>query len=84
MIMTLPNHTGIYASEGEWDRATETPGEDDIVESKWMYRAMLMSCVLEDLGYSTANIMNADKEILVGYIDEEASDLIYKLQMKGG
>lgn len=53
------------------------------LETKWMYRALLLSSVLEHFGYSTRNIMNASKEVLVGYVYREPAEIIRCLQMGG-
>ena len=55
--------------------------DESELAAKWSYRALLMSKILEYLGYNTANIMNGDKEVLADYIKESPSDIIYKLQM---
>lgn len=52
-------------------------------KSKWLYRAVIMSRVLEHLGYSTANIMNGDKEVLAGYVYREPVEIMRCLQMGG-
>lgn len=54
------------------------------LETKWMYRALLMSCVLRHLGYHTQNIMNGSKGVLAGYLCREPEEIIHCLQMKGG
>jgi len=51
--------------------------------SKWLYRAVLMSKVLEYLGYNTTNIMQGDKDILADYVYREPAEIIHCLQMEG-
>ena len=64
----------------EWERKVFA----DQVEtaSKWLYRAVIMSKVLEHLGYSTANVMNGDAATLAGYVYKEAAEIMRCLQME--
>lgn len=55
----------------------------DLMESKdnWLYRAIIMSIVLQGLGYNTDNIFAADKEVLGDYLGKTPVEIIHALQM---
>lgn len=48
----------------------------------WMTRAIILSMVLNHLGYRTANIMNGSYGVLRNVIVKKAEDIIHDCQME--
>jgi len=54
-----------------------------LMESKdnWLYRAVIMSMVLQGLGYNTDTIFAVDKEVLRNYLGKTFIEIIHDLHL---